>query len=194
MSDFLAANRRLVLLTLAAALVLGVATLSWRLPQPAAPLSIEAPTPAARAIKVYVSGEVAQPGVYSLRAGDRVEELLQAAGGPTAAADLERLNLSQRVKDEDHVRVPRLAAPTAAVPGGAPVAPGAPAELPERLDLNSATARQLDVLPGIGPVIAARILAYREKNGPFRRIEDLREAKLVNNATYEKIKDLVVVR
>lgn len=145
-----------------------------------------APTPLASPVKVYVSGAVAQPGVYALRRGDRAEDAVRAAGGATAEADLERLNLAVKLRDEMQVHVPRR--------GEAASAPSAAGGPEGKLNINEATAEQLDALPSIGPVTARRILEYRAQNGPFRRIEELRERKLVAAATFEKIKDLITAR
>ncbi len=134
----------------------------------------ELATPVPRPVKVYVSGAVARPGVYELSGADRVEDAIRAAGGPTPEADLERINLAVRLRDEMQVHVPRRA----------PAGQG-------RVSINTATAAELEALPGIGPVTAARIVEHRTKNGPFSRIEELRDLRLVSAATFERIKDLI---
>lgn len=131
-------------------------------------------SPVSRPLKVYVSGAVVRPGVYELSSADRVEDAVRAAGGPTADADLERINLAVRLRDEMQVHVPRR------LPAGQ-----------TRLSINRATAAELEALPGIGPVTAARIVDYRTKNGPFTSIEQLRDLRLVSAATFERIKELI---
>jgi competence protein ComEA len=139
----------------------------------------------AERLVVHLSGEVIAPGVYRLPVGARVDDALKAAGGPTGAGDVHRLNLAARLADGQQIVVPRLVDPVLA--GGAQVA----SPTPGRVRLNLAGVAELDRLPGVGPVTAQRIVAYREQHGLFSRVEQLKEAKLVNAATFEKIKDLV---
>lgn len=164
----------LSLAVLAAGGIAGVALL-W--PEPAPPLVISPPPPSVHEIRVYVSGAVVNPGVYAVGDDARVEDALLAAGGPTTEADLDRLNLSIRVRDEMHVQVPykqvNLSPSSIATPA---------------VNLNSASAAELEALPGIGPVTAQRIIDQRLRNGPFRQPEDLLAARLVSASTFEKIK------
>ncbi|MCL4465966.1 MAG: helix-hairpin-helix domain-containing protein [Chloroflexi bacterium] len=149
------------------------------------PLQIVVPTPAAAALKVYVSGAVLQPGVYPFQDGDRVDDVLRAAGGPTEDADLQRLNLSTRLHDQMHVLVPSRVA------GQSPsLAPAANSVVPADglINLNTATAEQLDSLPQVGPATVKKIVDQREGKGPFQRIEELLELKIVNASTFELIK------
>lgn len=155
--------------------------------QPVARPTISTPpaTPVLAPIVVHLSGEIVVPGVYQLPVGARVDDALRAAGGVTPNGDVNRLNLAARLADGQHVVVPRKSDPVSmsATPAASPAA--------QRLSVNSATVAELDGLPGVGPVTAQRIVAYREQHGPFTRIDELREAKLVNQATFDKIKDLV---
>jgi competence protein ComEA len=143
-------------------------------------------------IVVHVSGAVAQPGIYRLPVGSRIDDAIKQAGGAQPEADLHRLNLAARVADGQQVVVPRRA--TAASPGPSPEAarPGSPAAAGGSVNLNTASVAELDGLPGVGPVTAQRIVAYREQHGPFTRVDQLREANLVNKAMFERIKDRVV--
>lgn len=149
----------------------------------------EVPASKVRLAKVYVSGEVARPGVYSLAEGDRIEDAVAAAGGATADADLDRVNLAAKVRDQLQVHVPKLV--KAGDSASASTAAGGPAG---KVNLNTASAAELDTLPGIGPVTAKKIVSYRQEKGLFRTIDELKEAKLVNSSTFDKIKDLVEVR
>ncbi|MHB1007152.1 MAG: helix-hairpin-helix domain-containing protein [Chloroflexota bacterium] len=143
------------------------------------PLVVSTPVPQPRELSVYVSGAVARPGVYQFIEGARVEDALLAAGGPSTDADLNRLNLSLRLRDEQHVQVPaRLGASTSAVGG---IADG-------MVNLNTATLEQLDTLPGVGPVTAKKIVDQRERSGPFQRVDELLELKIVNSSTFANIK------
>ena len=132
-------------------------------------------------IRVHVSGAVAREGVYALRRGDRVIDAVEAAGGLLADADTAGLNLAARLNDGERVHVPRLseAAPTAT---------------PAPLDLNRATAAELEALPGIGERRAQAILDYRTVSGGFDRVEDLLLVEGIGPATLEALRPLVVVR
>lgn len=174
-------------LVLTVALVVGVAVTLARRPE-TRPIEIITPTrvpKVSQTLKVYVTGEVASPGVYTLSEGDRIEDALRAAGGAIPDADLNRVNLAVRVQDQMQIYVPKK-------PGeGGPPHDISQSASPSRININTATATELDSLPEVGPVTAQRILAYRQQNGLFKSVEELKEAKLVNNSTFEKIKDLI---
>lgn len=118
---------------------------------------------------VHVAGAVRHPGVYRLDAGKRVEDAVARAGGATAKGDPNAINLAAKVADGQQVVVPRRGAPAGGVDGGA--APGAPPAAP--VNLNTATAEQLDTLDGVGPATATKILEWRQAHGGFRTVEDL---------------------
>jgi competence protein ComEA len=113
-----------------------------------------------------VAGAVRRPGVYSLRAGARVQDAVRRAGGARRGANVDAVNLAARVADGQQIVVPSAAA--------APVAGGAPGEAPSiPVSLGAATAEQLETLDGVGPATAAKILAYRTEHGGFRSVDDL---------------------
>ena len=166
---------------------------------------------AASAIVVDVEGGVARPGLVRLAAGSRVADAIAAAGGYAPSVDVARaaseLNLAARVADGERVRIPALgdpqtilspAADAAGTPdgvtaGGATGGAIGPAGVSGGLvDINRATAEQLDTLPGIGPATAGKILDARAA-APFTRTSDLRDRKVVSAATYAKIEGLITV-
>ncbi|MGI5836779.1 MAG: helix-hairpin-helix domain-containing protein [Chloroflexota bacterium] len=203
MGEWLEQNRsNLAAVLVVLATVAGVALL--QIPRRPA-LQLLPPTPPATppSIKVHVTGAVQSPGVYSIEVDARVEDAVKAAGGTTEAADLIALNLATPLRDGQQLVVPekRTAAsiPAAASPPGAYLPPGtasqpSPTPPSAKLDLNSANQKQLEALPGIGPVTAQKILDYRQKNGRFVSVQELKDAKLVNSPTFEKVKELVDVQ
>ena len=121
------------------------------------------PTPTPEPIlRVHLSGAVASPGIHDFREGERADDLLERTGGTTGDADLGCVNLALRLRDEARIHVPRFGE---AIP---PSTSAQPEGSPARLDLNTATASQLETLPGIGGVRAAAILEYRDSHGAFQ--------------------------
>lgn len=137
---------------------------------------------------VHVAGAVAAPGVYRLDPTARVVDAVDAAGGPLPGADLHRLNLAAPLADGAQVYVPREGEP---VPAGAVVAASGATAGP--LDLNLATAAELEELPGIGPATAKAILEARQRMGGFRSVDDLLEVRGIGPAKLEQLADLVCV-
>lgn len=147
------------------------------------------PTPTPYMIRVYVTGAVQRSEVYTLPQDSIVKDALQAAGGPTEEADLERINLALPVVDGQHVHVPRLGEETS------PIEP--PSRLPStvgKVNINTADLVTLESLPGIGPSLAQRIIDYRQSHGPFERIEGIMEVSGIGQATFEGIQDLIMTR
>lgn len=157
-------------------------------PSAAPPVATEPSGP----LVVAVSGKVASPGLVEVPDGSRVADALTAAGGALPGTDLSGLNLARKVVDGEQIAVGVPPAPDAAgPPPGAPDGVDAPAG--GAVDLNTATESQLDALPGVGPVTAARILEWRTTNGRFTRVEQLREIEGIGERRFEQLRDLVVV-
>ncbi len=148
------------------------------------------PTPSA--LRVHVTGAVQSPGVYELAAGSIVQDAIEAAGGLAPDAEPGALNLARLVHDGDQVLVPSRT--PASTPGTAGAVPATVVAAPNGpLNLNTATAAELETLPGIGPALAQRIVDYRTEHGPFSAIEGLMEVPGIGEGKFEAIKDLVTV-
>jgi competence protein ComEA len=137
-------------------------------------------------ILIHVAGAVAAPGVYTLQGGDRVEDAVSAAGGALPDADLDAINLARRLRDGEQILVP-AASDSGGEVAVATLAPG------EKLDLNVATAAQLDALPGIGEAYAQRVLDSRLVDGPFESVDDLRSRNVLPASIFTKVSDLLTV-
>jgi competence protein ComEA len=148
----------------------------------------ESATSTPATINVYVSGAVNKPDVYTLPLNSIAKDAITAAGGATADADLDRINLATKLADQMQVYVPYQGEAAPSAPNGS--APNAPTE---KININTATVEELDKLPGIGPSIAKAIVDYRTKNGPFKKIEDINDVKGIGDALFEKIKDQITV-
>jgi competence protein ComEA len=153
-------------------------------------------------VVVHVSGAVGTPGLVTLPAGARVGDAIVAAGGAREDADLDRVNLARRLEDGEHVHLPREGEelPPGWETGGGGTSGSAGADAATsgtgadgRVDLNRATAAELETLPGIGPSRAAAIVRHREEHGPFRVPGDLREVTGIGERTFQGLADLVTV-
>lgn len=152
---------------------------------PLEPLEAASPSPS---LTVHVVGEVRHPGIVTVAAGSRVADVVAAAGGLRKGAKLGRTNLARTVADGERVEVGTGADAPASAAGSADSG-GAPAPL----DLNTATAEQLDGLPGIGPVTAAKILGWRTEHGRFSVVDELAEVPGIGPKTLEELRPLVRV-
>jgi competence protein ComEA len=160
----------------------------------AGPIAASSPTASPVPILVDVAGEVRKPGVYEFTEGDRIIDAIHAAGGASRRADLQALNLAAPVQDGAQVLVPAKAPVT----GASPTAPGttgttgtSPGATP--ININTASASELDALPGIGEVLSQAIVDYRTQNGPFVSVDDLQSVSGIGPSTMDDIRDLVTV-
>ncbi len=149
---------------------------------------------------VHVSGAVVAPGVYRLTSGARVGDAVEAAGGFAGDAATDALNLARLLTDGEQVDVPTLEeAEQSAAQGtstGSDTGSGSSTSgsaSSGKVNINTADATELDTLPGIGPALAQRIIDYRESNGPFSAIEDLKQVSGIGDKKFEQLSDLVCV-
>jgi competence protein ComEA len=137
---------------------------------------------AVKAITVSVVGAVAKPGLYTLGAGQRLQDAITSAGGATAEADVSGMNLAAYLRDGQQLRVPSRGEPLAMLDGTG------------RINVNTASAEVLATLPGIGDVRAQRIVEHRLQNGPFGRVEDLAELRLVPASVLDGARERLFVQ
>ena len=137
-------------------------------------------------ITIHVIGEVKYPGIVILKSGQRIVDAIEAAGGETEEADLNKLNLAQLLNDGDKIYVPNKSD-----------------EIEDNKDttgksstvnLNTATLEELTSLPGIGESTAQKIIDYRKQNGKFKVIEDLKNVSGIGESKFDNIKDKITVR
>ncbi len=150
--------------------------------------SASAPGVAATELVIDVAGKVRRPGIVTLPSGSRVHEAITAAGGLKGKVDTSNLNLARVLNDGEQIVVGLATA----APSGNPAGPGgaSPAAL---VNLNTADLVALDTLPGVGPVTAEAIIAWRDENGPFRSVDDLLDVKGIGEATLADLRDRVSV-
>ncbi|SEC17206.1 competence protein ComEA [Paramicrobacterium humi] len=157
--------------------------------QPGSSSSAVVPHPSASAapatIYVHVLGAVSDPGLYRLTDGARVMDAVAAAGGFTADADQAGVNLARFVTDGEQVRVPTTGETTEQAQEGT--------DAGGLVNLNTASAEQLATLPRIGPALAQRIIAWRDDNGGFRSVDDLRSVSGIGEKTFAMLQELVTV-
>ena len=196
MEQWLTRYRWILLLGIAALVIAAVILIQVLRPSPqpvrlstSIPLPTLEATPTPYTIRVYVSGAVHHPDVYTLLQDSIVKDAMEAAGGPTKEADLERINLALPVTDGQQVHVPRQGedSPPVQPPSGQPATGG-------KVNINTADSAALESLPGIGPSLAQRIIDHRQSNGPFERVEDVMEVSGIGEATFEGIKYLITTR
>lgn len=186
------------------AVVLAIALVSFlrARPVPIAAEPVPAPPSATPAhtgerIYVHVAGAVRSPGVYELTAGARVVEALRAAGGPARGADTDAVNLARPLVDGEQIWIPKRGeAPPAGAGGGGggpPGGGGAGAARDGKVNINLASASELEELPGIGPVLAERIVEYREQHGPFRTVRDLLKVSGIGEKKFSSLESHITV-
>lgn len=137
-------------------------------------------------IVVHAGGAVRQPGVHRLPQGSRIVDLLERAGGPDPTLDLDRVNLAAQLTDGQRVWFPRTGETAPSVVDGGAGSGGASGSI----DVNTASAEELDRLPGIGPALAAAIVTERTRRGPFRSLDDLQRVKGISRSKIDALSGL----
>lgn len=151
-------------------------------------------------IYVHITGEIKYPGVYEMENGDRVFQLVEKAGGVTENADISLINLSKKLIDGEKIVI---FAKKAIIDTGSlssstnqsnnSISTNSSVNVSNLININTASQKELEELPGIGPTLSQRIIDYREKNGYFQTIEDIKKVSGIGDKKFEAIKDLITV-
>jgi competence protein ComEA len=196
MSNWLERYRGYILITLINVIVLGGVIVFLRRPTPpdltivtSPPTATPLPTPTPRPVQVYVSGAVAHPDVYKLPAGSIVKDAIEAAGGATSEADLDRINLALSVADGQHIYVPKQGEETPLVSQPTQPSGTTSGKAGGKININTASQSEIETLPGIGPSKAQGII----ENRPYDSIEEIQKVPGIGEVTFEKIRDLITV-
>ena len=142
-------------------------------------------------IFVDIKGEVKKPGVYQMKVGDRVKDAIDAAGGLTAEADSQKVNLAQRVEDQMVIVVRKVGEEAVAIPSGAT---SKEASKEGKVNINTATVEELKTLKGVGEKKAEAIIEYRKKNGSFKTKEDLMKVRGIGKKLFESFEERIVTQ
>ena len=140
---------------------------------------------------VDIKGEVKKPGVYQMKVGDRVKDALDAAGGLTAEADSQKVNLAQRVEDQMVIVVPKVGEEAEAIPAGVT---SKETSKEGKVNINTATVEELKTLKGVGEKKAEAIIEYRKKNGSFKTKEDLMKVRGIGKKLFESFEERIVTQ
>jgi competence protein ComEA len=168
-------------------LILALVASVWygRTPAEPAPLMVAGTSAVpSSTITIHVSGEVVAPGLVQLPDSARVADAIAAAGGSTRAADLSSVNLASVLRDGDQVVIPGV---------GDAVTPSAGSDADGQIRINRATVAELEELPGVGPVLAERIAAYRDEHGPFAAVEDLLDVPGIGEGKLATLRESVAL-
>jgi competence protein ComEA len=150
-------------------------------------------SPSPETILVDVAGWVRRPGVYEFHTGDRIVDAVEAAGGARPGAALETLNLAAPLADGTQVLVLKAASGVGVAPGAVPAAGSGTGSVGSLVNINTAAAAELEALPGVGEVIAQRIVDYRTANGPFTSVDQLLDVSGIGESTLESMRESVTV-
>ena len=196
MSNWLQRYRGYVFITLINLVVLGGAIIFLRRPQQPEltitsppPTATPLPSPTPCPLRVYVSGAVTHPDVYELPTESIVKDAIEAAGGATSEADLDRINLALSVVDGQHIYVPKLGEESTPITPPAQRSDSTSLEVGGKININTAGQSEIETLPGIGPSKAQGII----ENRPYDSIEEIQKVPGIGEGTFKKIQDLITV-
>ncbi len=197
MSNWLERYRGYILITAINLIVLGGVVFFFRSPRPSeivvappSPTATPLPTPTPRPVQVYVSGAVTHPDVYELPTESIVKDAIEAAGGATSEADLDRINLALSVADGQHIYVPKQGEESPPIsPPTEPSGTTSGTAAGGKININTASQSEIEILPGIGPSKAQGII----ENRPYDSIEDIQKVPGIGEGTFRKIQDLITV-
>lgn len=150
-------------------------------------LSAQEEEPEVEKIKIHIIGEVVNPGIYEIDVGSRIDDAIKCAGGATSDVDFEKINLAYELSDGEKIYIPSIFDEETEYTMSSDVQNS-------KVNINKATASELETVNGIGPAIAEKIIAYRKENGRFNTIEDLKNVSGIGDKKYEAIKDKIVVK
>lgn len=146
-------------------------------------------------IKVYVTGEVNSPGVIELEEGGRIEDAIEGCGGITAQANLKDINLAYEVQDGEKIYIPNLSENIdTEEENTTESSTSTSSNSKDKININKATVSELTSIPGVGESTAQKIIDYRDENGKFKVIEDIKNVSGIGNSKYEKIKDYISIK
>lgn len=150
-------------------------------------------------IYVHIAGEVANPGVVIAKEGDRIQDIIEKAGGVTELANLNKVNLAYKVEDGQKINIPNIndkdEEEYVSDNSGENVLEGETTSGKNgKVNINTATQTELETLSGIGPSTASKIIKYREENGKFKTIEDIKNVSGIGDAKYKNIEDSITVK
>jgi len=196
MSNWLERYRGYILITVINVIILGVVIVFLRRPQPPElivtpppPTATPLPTPTPPPVQVYVSGAVTHPDVYELPTESIVKDAIEAAGGATSEADLDRINLALPVADGQHVYVPQRGEESPPISPPTESSSTTSGQAEGKININTASQSEIETLPGIGPSRAQGII----ENRPYDSIEDIQKVPGIGEVTFQKLKDLITV-
>ena len=158
------------------------------------PQEVEDKTTVSTVIYVDVKGEIHHPGVYQMKAENRVKDLIEAAGGFTPLADDHKLNLSQLLEDQMVIVVPKKGEEVNSELAQAPTSQKKEVGKEGKVNINTATVEELKTLKGIGEKKAEAIIEYRKKNGSFKNKEELMKVRGIGKKLYESFQERVIVQ
>ncbi len=145
-------------------------------------------------IKVYVTGEVNSPGVIELEEGARIEDAIQKAGGINPEANLKEINLASEIEDGEKIYVPNLVEQVEETTLSSESEANTSSKSEGKVNINKASVSELTSIPGVGASTAQKIITYREENGKFKTIEDIKNVSGIGDSKYNSMKDFISVK